>query len=87
MTEGSLKSKQAAPREDDGDDDENKSGNTNLQDTGVWADPGRHGWRVFEGGTSSTLRTQYCEDDSDDDNLPITWQVTFASLLLISETV
>ena len=41
----------------------NKSGNTNLQDTGVWVDPGRDGWRIFEGGTGSTLPMPCCEND------------------------
>ena len=40
--------------------------NTNLQDTGVWVDPGRDGWRIFEGRRGSTLPVPCCEDDDDD---------------------
>ena len=36
--------------------------------TGVWVDPGRDGWRVFEGGTASTLSVPSCGDDDDGDS-------------------
>ena len=43
-----------------------KTGQTSLKiqsyvDTGVWVDAGRDGWRIFEGGTGSTLPMLYCE--------------------------
>ena len=41
----------------------NKSGITNLQDTGVWVNPGKHGWMIFKGGTGNTLPMPRCEDD------------------------
>lgn len=37
------------------------SNNTDLYDTGVWAEPGRHGWRIFVGETGNT-----CQVDDDD---------------------
>ena len=35
----------------------------------MWVDPGRYGWRIFEGGTGSTLPMPCCEDDDDDDDI------------------
>ena len=32
-----------------------------------WIDPGRDDWRIFEGGTGSTLPMPCCEDDDDDE--------------------
>ena len=43
----------------------NISGNTNLQDTGVWVNPGRDGWRIFEGGTGSTLPMPCCKGNDE----------------------
>ena len=47
----------------------NNSGNVNLQDADVCADPGKDGWRVFEGGTGTTLPMPSSQDDDDDRQL------------------
>ena len=42
-------------------------------------DPGRDGWRIFEGGIGSTLPMACCEDDDDDEE-------EFSILFFFSET-
>ena len=34
----------------------------------MWVDPRRDDWRIFEGGTGSTLPMPCCEDDDDDND-------------------
>ena len=34
----------------------------------MWVYPGRDGWRMFKGGTESTLAMPCCGDDDDDDS-------------------
>ena len=36
--------------------------------TGVWIDPGRDGWRIFEDGTGSTSLMPCCEADGNGDD-------------------
>ena len=50
-----------------------QTGQTSLEiqtyRTCVWEDPGRDGWKIFEGGTAGTLPMLCCEDDNDDDEI------------------
>ena len=47
------------------------------RDTGVWVDPGRDGWKIFEDGTGNTLpmpcREDDEEEDDDDDEINVVW--------------
>ena len=42
----------------------------------IWVDPGRDGWRIFEGGTGSTLPTS-CREDDDEDDIESWWFFNF----------
>ena len=42
----------------------------------MWVDPGRDGWRIFEGGTGSAFPKPLCEDNDDDAELCVQlWEV------------